>query len=117
MKRRHSREYRTYLESEAWRERKQALFNARGRRCERCGVRAGQRYDNLKPIILHVHHLTYIRLGHELDSDLQILCGPCHREADKERRRIRQIDRHHRHQSGRRSRRRRVAFLKLKRGY
>lgn len=27
---------------------------------------------------IHVHHLTYERMGHELDSDLMVLCEVCH---------------------------------------
>jgi hypothetical protein len=26
-----------------------------------------------------LHHLTYERLGAELDSDVQVLCSTCHR--------------------------------------
>jgi len=44
--------------------------------CERCVK---------KSEALEVHHLTYERFGHELDSDLQALCHPCHKEADAER--------------------------------
>ena len=32
-----------------------------------------------------VHHLTYERLGEELDSDLQALCKPCHNLAEAEK--------------------------------
>ncbi|GAA4895614.1 hypothetical protein GCM10023203_57440 [Actinomycetospora straminea] len=27
---------------------------------------------------IHLHHLTYTRLGHELDRDLMWLCARCH---------------------------------------
>lgn len=28
---------------------------------------------------LHAHHRTYERLGHELDSDITVLCDDCHK--------------------------------------
>ena len=37
-------------------------------RCQKCESRRG----------LDVHHTTYERLGHEWDSDLQVLCRDCH---------------------------------------
>ena len=45
--------------------------------CERC---------KKKTRWLEVHHLTYERFWHERDDDLQALCKPCHRKADRERR-------------------------------
>ena len=30
---------------------------------------------------LHVHHLTYDRVGQEADSDLLVLCFQCHQKA------------------------------------
>jgi hypothetical protein len=62
-----SMSYEDYLQTEFWRiTRKQIL----GKRpfCERCGTRER----------LQVHHLTYERLGVELDEDLEVLCRRCH---------------------------------------
>jgi hypothetical protein len=39
--------------------------------CEICG-RPMQKYE------LEVHHLSYDRIGNELDSDLAAACRPCH---------------------------------------
>lgn len=39
--------------------------------CERCRLYASQ---------LHVHHKTYVRLGKEHWSDLEVLCEYCHQE-------------------------------------
>lgn len=38
-------------------------------RCVRCGVKRQ----------LEVHHLTYDRLGAELDTDLEVVCSGCHK--------------------------------------
>lgn len=44
--------------------------------CERCGVK--QPEPVARETALHVHHLTYERLGEELLEDLQLICRPCH---------------------------------------
>ena len=62
-------EYKAYLKSPEWNDkRKKALFNA-GYRCERC--------KKAKP--LQVHHLTYERIFNERIEDLQALCFDCHK--------------------------------------
>lgn len=73
--RRHSAEYRTYLDSVAWEKRRARMIAVAGHRCQSCGATTG----------LEVHHLTYNRLGEERDSDLEVLCPPCHVRADRER--------------------------------
>lgn len=62
--------YKEYLESPEWAEIKNDLFQIRGRKCERCG---SDRF-------LQIHHKTYIRIFNEEPSDLEILCGGCHRK-------------------------------------
>lgn len=64
----HNAEYRKYLRSPKWKARRQALIADRKWRCEVCG-------SGFK---LHVHHLTYVRLFDELDTDLAVLCDECH---------------------------------------
>jgi 5-methylcytosine-specific restriction endonuclease McrA len=44
--------------------------------CERCGEKEPEQVA--RETALHVHHLTYERLGEELLEDLQIICRPCH---------------------------------------
>lgn len=61
--------YRDYLTSDTWQEKRRSKFDQVGRRCERCGST-----DRIQ-----VHHQTYERLGHELLSDLEVLCGDCHK--------------------------------------
>ena len=70
--------YLDYINSPAWKRRADVAKAKAGYCCERCG-----RSKYSRP--LTVHHLNYDRLGHEKDSDLQVLCPPCHEEADAER--------------------------------
>ena len=61
--------YLAYLASPAWRARRAAFVATHGAlRCAACG--SGERAD--------LHHLTYERLGAELDADLTPLCRRCH---------------------------------------
>lgn len=71
-----TRRYRDYLDSPEWKVKRRELIEAAGRRCQRCEM-AGA---------LRVHHLSYDRLGHELPSDLEVICKLCHPEADRQRR-------------------------------
>ena len=72
---RRTKQYIDYIQSEAWRLKKAQIIFVRGRQCERCK----------KGDYLQLHHLNYDRLGHELDSDLQLLCVKCHKKADQHR--------------------------------
>lgn len=65
------RAYRDYLESPHWQAFKEWALLARGRRCEMCG-----RSDQVD-----VHHLSYLRRGHERLDDVQVLCRDHHRQA------------------------------------
>ncbi len=63
-------EYREYLRSEDWRERRKELMEEAGWVCGECG-------DDAKEL----HHLTYDNLGEEeLDIDVVALCIDCHKE-------------------------------------
>ena len=72
----HSQQYRYHMQSSRWRETRRRMVGQAQHRCERCG-----RPSNY----LELHHVTYFRLGDERDEDLQVLCKPCHNEADEER--------------------------------
>ena len=62
------RAYEAHLSSPAWKElRRQVLFRCQGI-CEGCR----------KAPALHVHHLTYDRMGHEMLFDLVGVCAECH---------------------------------------
>ena len=65
----HSPEYRRYLKSPEWAERKRRYYAIHHRRCAACGT--------WKKI--HLHHARYDRLTREPDSDLWPLCLRCHR--------------------------------------
>lgn len=78
-----SSEYEAYIKSPAWRRTADLIKRERGYVCKRCGY-AGWNVE--------VHHLNYDRLGKELLSDLEVLCKPCHDEADKERARENRVD-------------------------
>jgi 5-methylcytosine-specific restriction endonuclease McrA len=73
-RRKHSKFYRDYIKSTEWNVvRKRALARA-NYACESCGNTG---------VTLQVHHLTYTRLSHELDSDLKVLCVKCHKAIHK----------------------------------
>lgn len=73
----HSKEYRAVIKSREWRERRQRLIGER-QGCEKCLLITEE---------LEVHHKHYETLGCENDSDLEVLCKACHKEADTERQR------------------------------
>lgn len=61
-------DYDAYIASDAWRCRRDLYILAHDYACFRC--HATRR--------LELHHLTYERLGAELDGDLCWLCASCH---------------------------------------
>jgi hypothetical protein len=73
---RHTKQYLDYIQSDEWRMRKAIIIEERGYACEECGCTDEH---------LQLHHLTYDRLGAELDEDLQLLCHDCHEIADEVR--------------------------------
>jgi len=60
--------YTEYMKSASWMVRRSEWWKGRRRQCSIC--RSKKR--------LHLHHVTYERLGFELDSDLVALCEDCH---------------------------------------
>lgn len=60
--------YAKYLQSQHWRKRRDYAIRQALWRCQRCGTKSN----------LQVNHLSYDRLGDELDSDLEVLCKDCH---------------------------------------
>jgi 5-methylcytosine-specific restriction endonuclease McrA len=63
-------DYAEYLRSVRWMETRNKKLQQVRELCERCG----------QYICLQVHHKTYVRRGHELMSDLEVLCSWCHRK-------------------------------------
>lgn len=63
-------DYRDYLSSDDWKERRKEMMEEAGWVCNECGNKATQ-----------LHHLAYDNLGcEELDIDVIPLCTACHRE-------------------------------------
>lgn len=70
------RNYAKYLESDAWKELRDRVLRAAGFRCRLC---------NRPHRTLQLHHRTYVRVGHEHDDDLTVLCPSCHEAYHKTR--------------------------------
>lgn len=62
--------YDDFLNSLYWKERSAERMRAANYTCQECGA---------SDTLLNTHHLTYERLGDELDEDLIVLCRDCHR--------------------------------------
>jgi predicted nucleotidyltransferase len=73
-------EYEKYLETPHWKAFRTLVLEEQLKRvgynrCERCG-KTNPRDD----VELHVHHLTYERLGKERIEDTEVICRKCHHE-------------------------------------
>lgn len=66
-------DYRQYLKSKHWKDKRNKIRKQRCNKCERCK----------STIKLQVHHKTYERIGCEKDEDLELLCEICHIEEHK----------------------------------
>lgn len=63
-------EYRQkYLRGDHWKKLRERILERARYCCEDCGK---------KVVPIDVHHLTYVRKGAELESDLVAVCRPCH---------------------------------------
>lgn len=71
-------EYREYLSSSKWRQKREQALHRAGYKCERCG---NQQIESP----LEVHHKTYENFKHEPPEDLEVVCKVCHELADRER--------------------------------
>lgn len=71
----HAEDYQKYMQSSAWRKKREKVLKRDGHVCQvrGCKVNSG----------LHVHHLTYKRLGNERLSDLITLCSKHHKQLHK----------------------------------
>jgi hypothetical protein len=61
-------DYRSYIDSDAWKQRSREAKIAANFRCQVCNSQG----------VLDTHHRTYERLGRETTSDLIVLCRACH---------------------------------------
>jgi len=63
--------YNEYIKSPGWIAKAQAAKQRAGQKCQLCGAKR-------KDVQLDTHHNTYQRLGREKNTDLLVLCEPCH---------------------------------------
>ena len=61
-------EYRRYLKTNHWKKTRAIALQRGHYKCHDCGSKSN----------LQVHHLTYVRRGHEKQSDLVVVCKKCH---------------------------------------
>lgn len=60
-------EYKEYLQSNDWKDKRLEFLEEEDYECERCGSYANQ-----------VHHLNYENVGDEEKEDVEVLCWNCH---------------------------------------
>ena len=78
-------EYREYLKTDTWNEKRKARLKIDGHRCQMCG----------SSHCLEVHHITYRNKGHEnVWKDLVTLCAGCHEKVHRMMNRLTAPDRH-----------------------
>lgn len=61
-------QYEEYIQSPEWRERAEKIRAEYDNKCYICGSSNN----------LHIHHISYKRLGSEIDRDVVCLCRDCH---------------------------------------
>jgi hypothetical protein len=64
------KDYKSYLLSDEWREKRRLIINRCGSVCEGCGLREAE----------EVHHITYDHIYNEFLFQLLGLCSLCHRK-------------------------------------
>lgn len=72
-------QYAVYLQSPAWRAKREAVLQRCGGRCEDCEQYRRINHFGQRNRAVHVHHLTYDRVGREHLGDLMGLCERHHR--------------------------------------
>ncbi|MCP4986889.1 MAG: HNH endonuclease [Colwellia sp.] len=85
----HREKYLNYLQSQEWQDKRQEVFNLRGRECERCGKDLNRKRAD-------VHHKTYENLFKERMEDLEVLCRPCHEDEHNGKRKRGEVKRYKR---------------------
>ena len=68
-------DYRAYLASGYWREKRKEFLEEVNYECEECGETEG----------LQVHHLNYDCIGEEEKEDVLVLCKECHKDKEIEK--------------------------------
>ena len=67
-------EYRRYLRSDEWKEKRKEFLESENYECEECGNKATQ-----------VHHKSYENIYNEEREDVEVLCRDCHIEKEEEK--------------------------------
>ena len=70
-----AKEYREYMMSPEWEQRRNYIYELRGGVCEQC---SSPLWDG--STTWQLHHKTYDRVGDEDDDDLSLVCKPCHEQ-------------------------------------
>lgn len=68
-------EYKAYLRSSEWRERRKEFIEEVNGECEDCGSKKN----------IQVHHLNYDNIGDETEDDVEVLCKDCHEDRELEK--------------------------------
>lgn len=74
--------YAAYLRSPEWKAQRKAALARAGHQCEQGAETAPYDLRCPETTRLHVHHMSYARLGHELPKDLLVLCKRHHEEVE-----------------------------------
>jgi hypothetical protein len=72
-------DYEAYLQTRHWLELRLRIYELRKHACQRCHKQIS---------VYQVHHVNYIRLGKERDSDVQLVCVKCHEIIHKRKDRL-----------------------------
>jgi predicted HNH restriction endonuclease len=81
----HSKEYDSYIKSDAWQQKRAERLQIADFKCEMCGRPEARTKNGLQ-----VHHISYQRLGDEdVFNDLICLCPSCHQRIHAYYRRVR----------------------------
>lgn len=64
--------YDDYLLTKHWRNKRKLIIAERHGVCQKCKKKIEEKGK------IHIHHLTYERIGDELAEDLMLLCEDCH---------------------------------------
>ena len=65
--------YDNFLASDWWKMKREAIFEAKGKKCEICGSK----------FRVEIHHKTYQHLGNERLDDVLVVCHSCHSKIHK----------------------------------
>lgn len=70
-----SEEYKQYLKSSEWKEKRKQFIEGVGSECERCGSKKN----------LQIHHKNYDNVFDETEDDVEVLCKNCHAQEELEK--------------------------------